>query len=96
MKTQTKTTKEDNLSIDTRMIEDIVEGEHVIGAFIGKADGPTLIAVGSVHGNEPGGAIALSNVAKALSQMTDKMNGRVYFLAGNTRAIKRERVSMPI
>ena len=29
--------------------------QHLIGEFTGNADGPTLIAVGSVHGNEPSG-----------------------------------------
>ena len=30
------------------------EGEHLIGAFIGNTSGPTLIVIGSLHGNEPG------------------------------------------
>lgn len=62
-------------------------GEHMIAAFVGKSTGPTLIAVGSLHGNEPGGVTALSNVAEKLADRADKLNGRVYFLAGNTRAI---------
>jgi predicted deacylase len=61
-------------------------GEHMIAAFVGKPAGPTLIAVGSLHGNEPGGALALSNVAKKLAGLSDKLKGRVYFLVGNTRA----------
>ena len=65
------------------------EGDHLIGAYIGKTDGPTLIVVGSLHGNEPGGAMALTNLSPKLSAMTGSLKGRVYFLSGNTRAIKK-------
>ena len=63
------------------------EGDHLIGAYIGKTDGPTLIVVGSLHGNEPGGATALTNLSPKLAEMTDSLKGRVYFLSGNTRAL---------
>ncbi len=65
----------------------IEEGEHVIGAFIGKTSGPTLIVIGSLHGNEPSGARALLNVEPQLRSMIGDLNGRVYFLCGNTRAL---------
>ena len=59
---------------------ELVEGQHLIGSFIGDPAGPTLIVVGSIHGNEPGGAIALFSIAEDLSTLTGKMLGRVYFL----------------
>lgn len=62
-------------------------GEHLIGAFIGDSSGPTLIVIGSLHGNEPGGAIALSNLSQQLGEIVGKLRGRVYFLTGNTRAL---------
>jgi predicted deacylase len=62
-------------------------GDHVIGAFAGDQRGPTLIAIGSLHGNEPAGALALESVAEKLGALTDKLRGRVYLLAGNTRAM---------
>ncbi len=68
----------------------IAEGEHLIGAFVGKFDGPTLIVIGSLHGNEPAGAIALSNLSGWFSLRTDDLRGRVYFIAGNTRAISKK------
>lgn len=67
---------------------DISDGDHLIGAFVGDASGPTLIAVGSVHGNEPAGARALLVIAEQLRQMASDLNGRVYLLAGNTRALR--------
>jgi succinylglutamate desuccinylase len=68
---------------------DVAPGEHLIAAFCGKADGPTLIVVGGLHGNEAGGVIALSNLSRQLHEIADQINGRVYFVAGNTRALAR-------
>ena len=65
----------------------IAEGEHLIGAYAGNQAGPTLIVVGSVHGNEPAGVQALLEIANVLPEMTADLNGRVYLLAGNTRAL---------
>ena len=65
----------------------VVEGDHMIGAFIGKASGPTLIVVGSLHGNEPGGAMALGNLTPKIAKISNLLKGRVYFLSGNTRAL---------
>lgn len=62
-------------------------GEHVIGAFIGDQSGPTLIVVGGIHGNEPAGVLALSSLSDEVAAMDGKLKGRVYFLAGNTRAL---------
>ena len=66
-----------------------VEGEHLIGKFTGDERGATLVAVGSVHGNEPSGATALRKIARQLENLRAKLRGRVYFLAGNTRALAR-------
>ena len=65
------------------------DGEHLNSAFIGRPSGPTLIVIGSLHGNEPGGARALSNVSQQLGEMAGKLKGRVYFLTGNTRALSK-------
>lgn len=65
------------------------EGEHLIGEFVGDAAGATLIVFGSVHGNEAGGVLALRRVAEVLPGTLPKLAGRVFFLAGNTRAIGR-------
>ncbi|HEX8268229.1 MAG TPA: succinylglutamate desuccinylase/aspartoacylase family protein [Pyrinomonadaceae bacterium] len=67
----------------------IEEGEHLIGEFIGDASGATLIAVGSLHGNEPSGTFALQRAAHKLKDSRPKLRGRVYFLTGNSRALRR-------
>ncbi len=67
----------------------IAAGEHLIGEFVGDPHGATLIVFGSVHGNEAGGALALQKAAKMLPAFLPKLRGRIYFLAGNTRAIAK-------
>jgi succinylglutamate desuccinylase len=67
----------------------VAEGEHLIGEFIGDENGPTLIVFGSVHGNEPSAVIAMKRIRPRLESLRDKLRGRVYLLAGNTRAINK-------
>lgn len=73
----------------TSQPETVIKGGHLIGEFIGGARGATLIVVGSLHGNEPGGALALKKAARELAAIRSRLRGRVYFLAGNTRALRR-------
>lgn len=69
--------------------DSITEGKHLIGKFIGDAAGATLISVGGVHGNEPSGTIALRKISQRLEDLRGELRGRVYFFAGNTRALAR-------
>lgn len=71
-------------------IMNISAGEHLIGAFIGRGSGPTLVVVGGLHGNEYAGAAALLELVDELSDLRDSLDGRVYFMAGNTRAISKK------
>lgn len=64
------------------------ETDHLIEAVVGDPSGPTLIVVGSLHGNEPAGATALEQIARHLVKATEKVAGRVYFLRGNSRALQ--------
>lgn len=67
----------------------IAEGEHLLGKFVGNAEGKTLLVIGSVHGNEAGGASAIERVLPEIEKLREKIRGRVYFLAGNTRALAK-------
>ncbi len=60
---------------------------HLIGSFCGDVAGPTLIAVGSLHGNEPGGSKALRQLAPVLQDIEPKLHGRVFLIEGNMRAL---------
>lgn len=72
-------------------IRTVEKGKHSIARFIGDENGPTLVVVGSIHGNEPSGALALQNVAGRLLVMRPNIRGRVFFFAGNTRALDRHK-----
>ncbi len=64
-------------------------GEHLIASFVGQNDGPTLIVVGGLHGNEPAGIKAMHRIADKLRQMHRPLSGRLFLLAGNTSALAR-------
>ena len=64
-------------------------GQHLIAAFAGKATGPTLIVVGSLHGNEYAGVAAMLELVTEVRSLEASLDGRIYFLAGNTRAIEK-------
>lgn len=66
------------------------QDEHMIRAFAGNCAGPTLIVVGGIHGNEPAGAEALRGISPKLAEMQERIKGRVYFIAGNTRALPQK------
>jgi succinylglutamate desuccinylase len=61
-------------------------GEHLIGEFIGDIPGPTVIVIGGLHGNEAAGVAALRLVSEKLRPSAPALHGRIYLLAGNTRA----------
>lgn len=69
--------------------EIIEEGKHLLGKFIGNAQGKTLIVFGGIHGNEASGVKALKRVLLKLKVLENKLFGRIYFLAGNTRALQK-------
>lgn len=67
----------------------ISDGSHLVAAYSGDSSGPTLIVVGSIHGNEPAGLKAQLGSTDQLSALEGRMRGRVYLIAGNTRALNR-------
>ena len=71
---------------DTAKYNVLSENDHTIAHFCGDAGGPTLAVVGSIHGNEPSGSLALRKIAPTLRKMETKLLGRVFFIEGNTRA----------
>lgn len=62
---------------------------HLVAEFVGDPGGPTLMAFGSIHGNEAAGAAALERVADSLKEAGYDLGGRVYFFRGNTRALSK-------
>ncbi len=62
-----------------------------IGRVAGPIEGPTLIAVAGVHGNEPGGVHAARRVLARLEELRGALRGEVVMLAGNVEALRQGR-----
>ncbi len=62
---------------------------RIIGDAQGSPDGPLLLCVAGIHGNEPAGITALSQVFDALTERNIELNGRLVGLRGNLRALAR-------
>lgn len=54
---------------------------------LGNGNGPVLIFVGGMHGNEPSGVAALADVFSKYSDSDVEFNGRAYAFSGNIRAL---------
>ncbi len=65
------------------------DNQHLIAAIRGVEPGPTLIVVGSIHGNEPAGALAARRIAPGIRTKKSLLRGEVVLLSGNTRALER-------
>ena len=60
---------------------------RLIGRMRGSKGFPTLIVLGSVHGNEPSGFLALERVVATLEQDSTGLLGEFVALVGNRRAL---------
>ena len=62
--------------------------ERKLGDYVGDLSGPTVIAVGGMHGNEPGGVLAIRHVLKTLHENRIPLRGRFFGLTGNLKALR--------
>jgi succinylglutamate desuccinylase len=61
--------------------------DRVIGRIRAEAPGPTLLVVGSIHGNEPAGVAALEAVAGRLTRERLLLRGDFLAVVGNVEAL---------
>ncbi|HEX4952619.1 MAG TPA: succinylglutamate desuccinylase/aspartoacylase family protein [Thermoanaerobaculia bacterium] len=60
---------------------------RLIGRVQGGRPGPTLVAIGGIHGNEPSGVVALQRVVAELAPRAAEVAGEVIALKGNLAAL---------
>jgi len=60
---------------------------HVVGKLEG-SDGPTVIVMACLHGNEPAGLVASRKVLERLVVQPKPIRGRLFVLLGNTAALE--------
>ncbi len=65
--------------------------KRLLGRVRGERPGPTLIAIGGMHGNEPAGIGAVRRVLPALEPLASGMRGEFVALAGNLGALARNK-----
>lgn len=65
--------------------------QRLLGKIKGKQKGPTIIAIGGIHGNEKAGVQALLNVFDSLKNSTISLNGNFYGIAGNLEALQQNK-----
>jgi succinylglutamate desuccinylase len=64
------------------------KNEHIIEII--KGNGPDkLIVIGGMHGNEKSGVDAINRILPRLRKVFNQDKGAIYFLKGNTEALKR-------
>ncbi|MEZ5003462.1 MAG: succinylglutamate desuccinylase/aspartoacylase family protein [Chitinophagales bacterium] len=69
-------------------IAQLEDTKRMIGS-IEKDRGPILLLVAGIHGNEPAGIQALNEMMLQLSNMREKINGSVYAILGNMKALQQ-------
>lgn len=68
-----------------------LEIKREIGHITGAENGPTLVFVGGIHGNEPSGVFALRYVLDDLKERNVPLKGKIYALGGNLSALEKEK-----
>jgi len=59
---------------------------RIIGRYA-EAEGPTVICIGGLHGNEPAGIIALERVFDRLTKLSPAFRGELIGVSGNLKAL---------
>ncbi len=65
------------------------EAPRELGSYQSGRDGPTLVVIGGLHGNEPAGVAAIERVMADLERLRPPIRGRVIAMRGNRRALQR-------
>ncbi|MDZ7691386.1 MAG: succinylglutamate desuccinylase/aspartoacylase family protein [Balneolaceae bacterium] len=60
---------------------------RIIGRIDGAGNGPTIIVFAGIHGNEPAGIQALSNIFTELEGKEEKFNGKLIGIRANLHAL---------
>lgn len=64
--------------------------KRIIGTVEGDTEGPTVVVLAGMHGNEPAGVRATENVLDILRNINPKIRGRFVALRANIRALENE------
>jgi len=77
------------VKIKSKPLNKSLEIGRVIGHVKGDIEGPTIIFIAGIHGNEPSGIFALQQVLSDLQKNQIALKGNIYAISGNLWALKR-------
>ncbi len=77
------------ITVKSKALEKEVRVDREIGRFTGKEEGPTLIFMAGIHGNEPSGVFALLHILNYLRENVFGFRGEFIALSGNLRALEK-------
>ncbi len=71
------------------MEQPLIAVQRIIGEYGSPTDGPMVIFLGGIHGNEPAGIVALQQVLQTLERFRLSFRGKMVGLAGNLSALSQ-------
>jgi hypothetical protein len=75
------------IEVLSKPLDQSIQVGRYIGTLEGNPDGPTVIFIGGIHGNEASGVFALHHAFAELKKSKAPINGRVFALSGNLKAL---------
>lgn len=75
--------------VNSKVLQQDIEINRMIGHIKGEQPGPTLIFIGGIHGNEPAGVFALLQVFDNYHANPYPVKGNIYGISGNLWALER-------
>ncbi len=67
-----------------------IQIQRILGKVQGEQSGPTIIFIAGMHGNEPSGIFALSEVINSINHQRLSINGNLFAIVGNIKALDKE------
>lgn len=64
--------------------------KRVLGHLIGEQNGPTVVFLCGIHGNEPAGVKAINQVFNKIVENKNHVHGHCYAIAGNLNALQKK------
>lgn len=65
-----------------------LDSERIIGSLEGSGEGPAVVILAGIHGNEPSGVQALQNVFNMLGAVPENIRGRIIGIRANIGALR--------
>ena len=74
--------------IEDSLVESTTDHQRKLFSVHGDHDGPSIIFIAGLHGNEPSGVHAMQHLFRAIEPLRSSMKGSVHGLTGNIGALR--------